>query len=399
MGEKSRKNQLLWILSGATFLIFFQAFMVAPLIPMFSDVFNVSAEVVGLIVPAYLITYGIATLVYGILSDRFGQRPVIFGSLISFVFLTGLTAVVDSVSTMITIRLLTGLGAAGVVPISLALIGYLFPYYERGRALGWLFGAMAGGMAFGSALGALLEPIITWQGLFLVVSVLALLVGLILFPYRSLMAKKSSEGGSVDFRKLIGTYKALLGSKRGIQTYSYVLFNGIFHSGTFTWLGLYFAQHYGLNATGIGLSILGYGIPGLLFGPLIGRLADRFGRNKLIPMGIIISGLTAITFALGLPLIAMNFVVAFLSLGYDMTQPLLAGIVTDLHPNRGVAMGLNVFTLFIGFGLGSLIFSGVLQWGIATAFIVFGIVALLVSVVAIPLFRTEARPKQETKGS
>src|SRR5699024_11769202 len=48
-------------------------------------------------------------------------------------------------------------------------------------------------------------------------------------------------------------------------------------------------------------------------------------------------------------------------------------------PHRGVAMGLNVFMLFIGFGLGSLIFSGVLQWGISTAFVVFGIVALFAS--------------------
>jgi len=37
-----------------------------------------------------------------------------------------------------------------------------------------------------------------------------------------------------------------------------------------------------------------------------------------------------------------------------MTQPLLAGIVTSLDPKRGAqAMGLNVFTLFTGFGVGS----------------------------------------------
>src|SRR5699024_12756518 len=117
-----------------------------------------------LIVPAYLITYGVATLVYGVLSDRFGQRPVIFGSLISFILLTGLTAMVDSVSTMITIRLLTGLGAAGAVPISLALIGHPFPYHERGWALGWLFGAMAGGRAFGAAFGRVRQRLTPWQG-------------------------------------------------------------------------------------------------------------------------------------------------------------------------------------------------------------------------------------------
>lgn len=395
MEKNLKKNQLLWVLSGATLLIFFQAFMVAPLIPMFSNEFNVSIEVVGLIVPAYLIAYGVATLVYGILSDRFGQRPVIFGSLLAFLLLTALTALVKSVSAMIVIRLVTGLGAAGVVPISLALVGHLFPYHERGRALGWLFGAMAGGMAFGSAFGALLEPIITWQGLFIGVAILAVLILVLLFPYRFLMEKTTSKEGFVDFRKLIGTYKELFTSKRSIRTYSFVLLNGIFHSGVFTWLGFYFAKHYGLNETGIGFAILGYGIPGLLLGPSIGRLADRLGRSKLIPMGIVISGLSALTFSLDLPLIAMNLVVAVLSLGYDMTQPLLAGIVTTLHPNRGVAMGVNVFMLFVGFGLGSLIFSGILPWGIMTAFIVFGIAALLVAGIAFPLFKSEGRPKKE----
>ena len=64
-----RREQLLWVLAVATFIIFFQAFMIAPLIPRFADVFGTSAEYIGLMVPAYLIPYGITILVYGPLSD------------------------------------------------------------------------------------------------------------------------------------------------------------------------------------------------------------------------------------------------------------------------------------------------------------------------------------------
>jgi hypothetical protein len=61
--------------------------------------------------------------------------------------------------------------------------------------------------------------------------------------------------------------------------------------------------------------------------------------------------------ALPSPLIVAAIAVTALSLGYDMTQPLLAGIVTQLAPDRpGHAMGLNVFCFFTGFGLGSLLF-------------------------------------------
>lgn len=121
----NRREQLLWVLAAATFVIFFQAFMVAPLISRFAEVFNTSAEYIGLMVPAYLIPYGIAILIYGPLSDNWGRRSLILGSMVAFILLTGVTAVVNSAEAMILIRLVTGVGASGVVPITITLIGDL----------------------------------------------------------------------------------------------------------------------------------------------------------------------------------------------------------------------------------------------------------------------------------
>jgi len=94
--------------------------------------------------PAYLIPNGLATLAYGILADRLGLRRVMFASLVAFAVLTALTATARSVEAIAAWRVLTGLGASGVVPLALVLVGGLFPYEKRGRPLGWLFGAMAG---------------------------------------------------------------------------------------------------------------------------------------------------------------------------------------------------------------------------------------------------------------
>ena len=121
--DASGQERLVRLLAAATFLIFFQAYMVAPLIPRLSTAFGVSAQTIGLIVPAYLIPYGVATLVYGVLSDRLGRRRIMLVSLTAFVLLTGLTAAARSVSELVAIRLVTGLGASGVVPLGLALIG------------------------------------------------------------------------------------------------------------------------------------------------------------------------------------------------------------------------------------------------------------------------------------
>ena len=91
-------------------------------------------------------------------------------------------------------------------------------------------------------------------------------------------------------------------------------------------------------------------------------------------------------------LVVAAVAVTLLSLGYDMTQPLLAGIVTALGGQRGgQTMGLNVFTLFIGFGLESLLFGAALQLSFGAALALFSTVQLGAAVVAIPLFRSEHR--------
>ncbi|TLH56819.1 MFS transporter [Mycolicibacterium aubagnense] len=379
---------MLRTLAAATFLIFFQAFMVAPLIPQLAHEFGSSTDLLGLAVPAYLVPYGAMTLLWGPLSDRIGRKRVILGSAAGFVVLTALTALADGPRMFIAFRLLTALGASGVVPISLALIGDVFPYERRGHALGWLFGAMAGGMAFGSSAGALLEPLIGWQGLFLGVAGLAAIVLVALTLRRSQL-----QGGSALQRRSVGQiargYFTLLRQQRARRTYGYVLINAVIHSGIYTWLGVYFSQRFGLTLVGIGLALLLYGVPGFLFGPAIGRLADRYGRTRLIPLGLAVASTAALLLALPVPLILAALAVGMLSLGYDLTQPLLAGIVTQLSAQRGQAMGLNVCTLFIGFGAGSLLFQALLTTGFTAALATFSTGAALAAVIGLYFFASE----------
>lgn len=386
--DAKRREQLLWLLAATTFFVFFQGYMIAPLIPRLSAVFGVSVQMIGLAVPAYLIAYGTATLIYGPLSDRLGRRPVILSSLSIFVLLTILTSFAQSATQLTMLRLVTGLGAGGIVPLALMLIGDLFPYQERGRPIGWLFGAMAGGMACGSVAGVLLEPFVSWQGLFWGVAALAAATLIGLLPYRGLLGQRSAAI-KPSLGAITQGYWSLLDSARGRRTYAYVFLNAVFHSGVFTWLGVYFSRRYGVGEIGIGLALLGYGVPGFIFGPAIGRLADRFGRNYLIPLGLVLAGAAAAALALPIPIVLAPVLVTLLSLGYDLTQPLLAGIVTDLGPQRGQAVGLMAFILFIGFGVGSLIFGAMLPLGIATDLLIFGGCAATAGMVAMMLFRAE----------
>jgi predicted MFS family arabinose efflux permease len=231
---------------------------------------------------------------------------------------------------------------------------------------------MAGGMAFGSTFGVLLEPVIGWRGVFLTVSGFGLIALLLLKPFVGLLGDAARQRPT-GLTEVLHGYRSLLSSGSGRWTYTYVFANAVFHSGVFTWLGLYFERRYGLGEIGIGLALLGYGVPGFLLGPVIGRAADHWGRKWLIPSGLAIAAFSAAALIRQLPLALAAVAVTTLSLGYDMTQPLLAGIVTSLSKERaGQAMGLNVFALFAGFGLGSMLFGELLRTGFPTSLAVFG---------------------------
>lgn len=365
--------------------------MIAPLIPKLAVVFHASEQQVGNIVPAYLIPYGVITLFYGLLADRVGPKIIILASLLTFSVLTALTALSTSVEELMIWRVLTGIGASGVIPISLALTGQMFPFDQRGRPLGWLFGAMAGGSAFGSTVGAMLEPFIAWQGLFISISIAGFLLFFLLWKsFHNLQLPKPAA--TLPIQKVLTGYLNLIQQRRGLRTYTYVFLNGLFHAGVFTWLGMYFKGRFDLNEWEIGFAILGYGLPGFILGPIIGKLADKQGRRWLIPIGLLISALSALSLAINPPLLLAALAVTTLSLGYDLTQPLLAGIVTDVGKKQpGQAMGLNVFVLFIGFGVGSFLFGQTIHLGLGTAFIIFSLFEGVLTLAAVALFRSERK--------
>ena len=120
------------------FLIYFQAYMIPPIIPYLSTLFQVSPQIIGLTVPCYMIPYGISSLIFGYLSDRFGRKSIMVFSLFWVTILSLLTATTQSVTQLLLWRFFTGALASGTIPQSLTLIKECFSTEQQGRRLGWV---------------------------------------------------------------------------------------------------------------------------------------------------------------------------------------------------------------------------------------------------------------------
>jgi predicted MFS family arabinose efflux permease len=381
--ERARITRLLVL---EIFFVFFLGFMIAPLVPRLATTFRTDLSHASALIPAYTLPYGCVCLVVGPLADRLGRARVLRWLLIPTAVLPALSATAGSIDSLILWRIATGLALGGIAPIALALIAELYPYAERGRPVGWVFGAIAGGMALGATAGPWLEPVVGWRGLFLLVGGANVLAGLPLA--RVLRDRPAGTASPLAPLAVAKNYVALVSNRRGATAYGYVFMNGVFHSGVFSWLGVYFTTRYALGPGRLGFAMLGYGIPGFLLGPIVGRYADRFGRRGLIRAGLVLAGMCALTLTAPLPLIAATLTITALSFGFDLTHPLLAGIVSALDPVRTAqAMALNTFAIFVGLGVGSIVFGAVyVSFGMVTALTAFGLLQLSIAAATWVLF-------------
>src|SRR5258707_883162 len=131
-------ERILLVCSAATFALFFQTYMIAPLIPFLSESLHTSRQKVGLLIPAYTLPYAAAALLCGTVSDRFGRKRVLLISVAGFVVLSFLMAAASSINALLLLRMISGAMNFGIAVVSLSMIGDLFPERERGRPIGWI---------------------------------------------------------------------------------------------------------------------------------------------------------------------------------------------------------------------------------------------------------------------
>ena len=119
------------------------------------------------IIEAYALFLAALLLVGGALGDRFGRKRVFLVGVLVFTATSGACAAAQGTGQLIAARALQGIGAALLVPGSLALLGANFPESERGRAIG-TWSAFSGiTAAIGPVVGGFLVDHFSWRWAFL----------------------------------------------------------------------------------------------------------------------------------------------------------------------------------------------------------------------------------------
>ena len=114
----------------------------------------------------YLLTSTTTVPLYGKLADLYGRRRVYHAAVWLFLAGSVLCALARSIEQLIAFRAIQGIGAGGVIPVALTLLGDLYGLEERGRVQGWFSALWAGASLVGPLVGGLLTTTLTWRWIF-----------------------------------------------------------------------------------------------------------------------------------------------------------------------------------------------------------------------------------------
>lgn len=161
-------NRKWWTLAGACaglFVLMLDSTVVALALPSIRHDVDASAEGLQWVMNGYLLTIAVLVVTAGRLGDMFGRKRVFLAGMALFAVGSVVSGAAGDQDMLILGRVLQGMGAAPMLPLSLALVCNVFPTEEQPRALGIWAAVSAVALAVGPLAGGLLIEL-DWRVIF-----------------------------------------------------------------------------------------------------------------------------------------------------------------------------------------------------------------------------------------
>ncbi|GAA2603909.1 MFS transporter [Streptomyces axinellae] len=163
-----RRRAILVAVCAALLVIVVDNTVLNVALPSIAAAFDASTAGLQAVLDAYAVVFSGLLITAGALSDRWGRRRAMVTGLVVLGVASAAAALAWSVWWLVAMRALMGVGAALVMPATLALLVHVFPARERPRAFA-VWGAVASvAMALGPVLGGALVAVWSWVGAFLI---------------------------------------------------------------------------------------------------------------------------------------------------------------------------------------------------------------------------------------
>jgi EmrB/QacA subfamily drug resistance transporter len=117
---------------------------------------------------AYLVTSAVATPLYGKISDQFGRKKIFMSAIVLFLIGSALCGQSRNMDQLVAFRALQGIGAGGLMSLSMTIVGDVVSPRQRGKYLGYFGAVFAISSVAGPLLGGFFTDSLSWRWVFYV---------------------------------------------------------------------------------------------------------------------------------------------------------------------------------------------------------------------------------------
>ena len=385
-------------------------------IPKIIDDLHASLDHVLWVLNAYVLVLAVLLITFGRLGDLLGQRRVFIAGVALFTVASMLCGIAPGAGALIAARAVQGVGAAALIPQTMAIIVATFPAERRGAAMG-VWGAVAGlSTVAGPTLGGLLITAFSWRWIFFInvpIGALVLVCGVFLLPDLRLGRRHRLDWPGVVI--VTGALFCLTFALTEGQRYAWdgliwallttgLLLTGVFFLqqrrrqdreplmplelfrsrgfsvmsivgaavsigviGFFLPFTIYLQSVLGFSALQAGLVLAPSSVASMLVAPIAGRLSDRIGGDRILFCGLTLfaAGLgwiVAVSRAgTGWPALMAPLLIMGIGMGATFA-PMATEALRGIPPRlAGAASGVNNTIRQVGSVIGSASVGALLQ--------------------------------------
>jgi predicted MFS family arabinose efflux permease len=329
--------------------LFFRA--VDPIIPQIAADLSQPVEAVALLATAFALPYALMQPVLGAMGDVLGKTRTMFACLVVVTISTFAGAFAWNLSVLMASRIVSGIVAGGIFPISLALVAQVVPIRGRQVAVSRILaGAMLGNL-LGSSASGIIADLAGWRAVFLFngcFAAIALIAAFIGFGGPGVRPTQK-----VNLREIPASYRTIFANPLAKYCFGGVLMEGIFLFGIFPYVAQLLHQIGEQRATIAGLVIAGFGVGGILYSLVIPWLLPKLGQSRLMFTGGLLMGLGLIVLAF-LPVWPIQVALfALFGLAFYLLHGVIQIYVTELAPSaRSSAAAFHSTFFFLGQSIG-----------------------------------------------
>ncbi|MBF0218800.1 MAG: MFS transporter [Gammaproteobacteria bacterium] len=350
-------------------------FMILPVFALYAqDLAGVTPLRIGIAIGIYGLTQGLLQIPFGMLSDRYGRKPLLYLGMIIFAIGSLIAGSSDSIEGVIIGRAVQGAGA--VAAVIMALLADLTSEEHRTRAMAFIGISIGFSFIGAMALGPLLSSYIGVNGLFYFTALLAL-VGMatiyFIVPNPAVSRFHRDTALTPQLLAPVLANSQLLRLNLGIMILHMVL------TATFVVIPLQL-RDMGLAAADHGYFYLPVMLVGMLLMVPLVIIAESKRQMKPVFVGAILLLLLAV---LGINLLAhslwiMGVMLALYFTAFNLLEATLPSLVSKYTPvtSKGTAMGVYTSSQFLGAFLGGAM-GGYLHGAFDSAMVLYAAAGLL----------------------